>query len=39
MRKFNQHKSTEDIAATTAGQAGAGRRDIVEAIGEVTKSG
>ena len=35
-RKFNQHKSAEDLAATIAGQAGAGREDIVQAIGEAT---
>jgi transcriptional regulator len=33
-RKFNQHKSGEDLAATIKGQKGAGRDDIVEAIGE-----
>ena len=33
-RKFNQHKSAEDIAATVAGQRAAGREDIVQAIGE-----
>jgi transcriptional regulator len=38
MRKFNQHKSDEDLAATIAGQAGAGRQDIVAAIGEVANS-
>jgi transcriptional regulator len=31
-RKFNQHKSTDDLAATIAGQHGAGRDDIVAAI-------
>jgi len=35
-RKFNQHKSAEDLAATIAGQAGAGREDIVQAISEAT---
>jgi transcriptional regulator len=35
-RKFNQHKSAEDRAATIAGQKGVGREDIVQAIGEVT---
>ena len=35
-RKFNQHKRAEDLAATIAGQRGAGREDIVAAIGEVT---
>ena len=33
-RKFNQHKSGEDLDATIAGQLGAGRTDIVEAIDE-----
>lgn len=33
-RKFNQHKSGEDLAATIEGQRTAGRNDIVEAIGE-----
>jgi transcriptional regulator len=37
MRKFNQHKSAEDLAATIEGQVRAGREDIVEAIREVTK--
>lgn len=37
-RKFNQHKAGEDLAATIKGQAEAGRNDIVEAIGEMTKS-
>src|SRR5690349_921196 len=36
-RKFNQHKTGEDLAATMAGQAAAGRADIVEAIREMTK--
>jgi transcriptional regulator len=31
-RKFNQHKSAQDLAATIAGQEGAGRADIVAAI-------
>lgn len=31
-RKFNQHKAGADLAATIAGQAGAGRDDIVAAI-------
>ena len=35
-RKFNQHKSGEDLAATIAGQTEAGREDIVQAIGEAT---
>ena len=34
-RKFNQHKSAEDLAATIAGQKGAGREDIIQAIGEL----
>jgi transcriptional regulator len=33
-RKFNQHKSEEDLEATIRGQRGAGRADIVEAIQE-----
>jgi transcriptional regulator len=37
-RKFNQHKSDEDAAATIAGQAAAGRFDIVEAIMELRGS-
>jgi len=36
-RKFNQHKSAEDLAATIAGQEGAGRADIVHAIGETRR--
>ena len=36
-RKFNQHKSGEDLAATVAGQIGAGRNDIVEAIDEARR--
>ena len=35
-RKFNQHKTGEDLAATIAGQEGAGRSDIVEAIRGLT---
>jgi transcriptional regulator len=31
-RKFNQHKTGEDLAATIEGQRGAGRDDIVAAI-------
>jgi transcriptional regulator len=34
-RKFNQHKGEEDLAATIAGQRGAGRDDIVAAIEEL----
>ena len=37
-RKFNQHRTGDDLAATIQGQAGAGRDDIVEAISELTKS-
>ena len=36
-RKFNQHKTGEDLAATIEGQASAGRSDIVEAIQEVAR--
>ena len=36
-RKFNQHKTGEDLTATIEGQASAGRSDIVQAIREVTK--
>lgn len=35
-RKFNQHKQTDDLNATIAGQRGAGRDDIVAAIREMT---
>jgi transcriptional regulator len=38
-RKFNQHKTGEDLAATIAGQRGAGRDDIVAAIEELTSRG
>jgi transcriptional regulator len=38
-RKFNQHKSAADRAGTIAGQAGAGRQDIVAAIEELTRNG
>jgi transcriptional regulator len=38
-RKFNQHKSDEDLTATIAGQTGAGRADIVAAIEELTRRG
>ena len=38
-RKFNQHKTGEDLAATIAGQRGAGREDIVEAIAGLTGNG
>ena len=34
-RKFNQSKKADDLAATIAGQSGAGRDDIVAAIREV----
>lgn len=33
-RKFNQHKSGDDLAATIEGQRSAGREDIIAAIGE-----
>ncbi len=33
-RKFNQHKSDEDLEATVRGQRSAGREDIAEAIKE-----
>ena len=36
-RKFNQHKSAEDLAATIAGQDSAGRSDVVAAIEELTR--
>ena len=35
-RKFNQHKQSEDLEATIAGQRGACRDDIVAAIRELT---
>lgn len=38
-RKFNQHKTGDDLAATIAGQRGAGRDDIVEAIEELKRDG
>jgi transcriptional regulator len=38
-RKFNQHKTGEDLAATIVGQRGAGRDDIVEAIEGLTGHG
>lgn len=38
-RKFNQHKSGGDLAATIAGQRGAGRDDIVAAIEGLTDNG
>jgi transcriptional regulator len=34
-RKFNQHKSAKDLAATIAGQRDAGREDIIQAIREL----
>ena len=37
-RKFNQHKPADDLAATVDGQRGAGREDIVQAIGEVRQA-
>ena len=36
-RKFNQHKGADDLAATVEGQRGAGRDDIVAAIGEASR--
>ena len=38
-RKFNQHKTGEDLAATTDGQRRAGRVDILAAIAELTANG
>ena len=38
-RKFNQHKSEDDLGATIEGQRAAGREDIVAAINEVTVRG
>ena len=38
-RKFNQHKTGADLAATIAGPRDAGRPDIVEAIGELKRDG
>jgi transcriptional regulator len=38
-RKFNQHKTGADLAATIEGQRGAGRDDIVQAIEELTSRG
>lgn len=38
-RKFNQHKSADDLAATIEGQRGAGRDDIIAAIDELTRRG
>ena len=38
-RKFNQHKSGDDLRATIQGQDGAGRADIVAAIEELTGNG
>ena len=35
-RKFNQHKAADDLAATSEGQLGAGRVDIVAAIREAS---
>jgi transcriptional regulator len=37
-RKFNQHKSPDDLDATIRGQQGAGRDDIVAAIREASES-
>ena len=38
-RKFNQHKTGDDLAATIAGQRSAGRDDIVDAIEGLTGNG
>lgn len=38
-RKFNQHKTGDDLRATIEGQERAGRSDIVAAIGEFTRNG
>ncbi|MEO7635850.1 MAG: FMN-binding negative transcriptional regulator [Sphingomicrobium sp.] len=38
-RKFNQHKSAGDRAATIAGQRAAGRADVVAAIHEAASGG
>lgn len=38
-RKFNQHKSGEDLRATIEGLRDAGRADIVAAIQELTRDG
>ena len=38
-RKFNQHKSGGDLAATIDGQRSVGREDIIAAIDEVTARG
>lgn len=38
-RKFNQHTTGDDLTATIAGQRGAGRDDIVEAIEELKRDG
>ena len=38
-RKFNQHKAGDDLLATVAGQRGAGREDIVDAITELIDNG
>jgi transcriptional regulator len=37
-RKFNQHKSSADLAATVEGQRNAGRADIVAAIEELRRA-
>jgi predicted FMN-binding regulatory protein PaiB len=36
-RKFNQHKTGEDLSATIDGQRSAGRSDIVAAIHELVQ--
>ena len=38
-RKFNQHQSGEDLAATIEGQRSVGREDIIAAIEQVTARG
>jgi len=38
-RKFNQHKTGDDLSATIAGQKGAGRMDVVAAIEDLTRDG
>jgi len=38
-RKFNQHKSADDLAATVSGQQEVGREDIVAAIKELARNG
>lgn len=38
-RKFNQHKTGEDLAAVIEGQRSAGREDVVAAIEDLTANG